>query len=457
MNSAPSASRGRLGRAIELLALASALMAAFIAGALFSPWRGVPRWVADSVLKYQQSSRDAQAARASERVFEVPPPPPPKQVNVEDGIPPLHPPPREDPRLSEPRALQARAAVIRRDAAATGDECQAAAGGDWENWQRDTAIYRRNLKSRIDSLEGGSRSQPARSTVLEGRPDFPLFEVAPGERLAHLYDERRLDPFRAGRAVPAANRWLREQGIDLIFVPVPPLTAVYIEQFLDPCPPDGIVAPHVRKAWLDLLDADVEVVDCWRLFRSLRDAGSDFLYDATGSRRSPRGLRIIAKEIADRIDRYAFGARARFALPIVRPAPAPAADRPDAKDSPEWAALSPAQRERARPAEAPVATEVRMQDGEPPSDDPTSPVVVIGGGDDPHIREQLVNELNLLVHMPDAGLPATEAFARLVRNRTLLDHCRVVVWIADEQQIAEFVAMPPSRSTASESIKSALK
>jgi hypothetical protein len=257
----------------------------------------------------------------------------------------------------------------------------------------------------------------------------------------------------------AAHRWLHERGIDLIVVPMPPMTAVYVEAFLTPCPPDGVIAPQMRRAVLDLLNEDVEVVDAWRLFRSLRDVAPDYLYTATGARRAPRGVRIIAKEIADRVERYAFGTRARYALPIVQPFPAnaPATEEADGGGDSEWAALSPAQRDRARRAEPAVATEVKMQGGGPPPDDPTSPVIVIGGRDDPQIREQLVAELNLLVHMQGADLAPAEGFAELVRDPKQLDHCRVVVWIVNEYQLAELVALPAVGSGAQESIKSALK
>jgi hypothetical protein len=352
----------------------------------------------------------------------------------------------EDPRQPEPRAIQARATAIIQSATVIESECP---GGDWQKWQRDTSPFRASLKAKIDALRNyppdRSDYPEGRYEALQGQPGFPLFEVGSREHLNYLYDPASLDEFRRARPVVAAQRWLHSKGIDLLFVPVPKMTEVYIEQFVDPCPPNGIIAPHVRNTLLELLKADVEVVDGWSLFRPLRDADSEYLYNTADTHWAPRGMRIMAKEIANRIERYKFGARARYALPlfITRPGHYLLDGIPGGIGSAGgWQALSPAQVKIATAAQTMVLSEVTTQDGQPPEDDRASPVLLIGNSYVRKFREQLIKELNLLVQTRDAANLGTEAFADFLREPDLLAHTRVVVWITTEQHMTNFRRMP---------------
>src|SRR5262249_4311715 len=110
---------------------------------------------------------------------------------------------------------------------------------------------------------------------------------------------------------------------DLIFVPAPRMTETYIEHFLDPCPKDGVIAPHMRRTVLEMLKDDVEVVDGFSLLRSARNSDEEYLYNSGTPHWGPRAMRVTAKEVADRIARYKFGARARYGLPICKTGPGP--------------------------------------------------------------------------------------------------------------------------------------
>jgi hypothetical protein len=354
-----------------------------------------------------------------------------------------------DPRQPEARAVEARTAVIHRDAAEIQAECQRAAGGDWEKWERDTAPYRASLKKKIDATKdvpGATAPFPeCQQEPLEGINGFPLFEPGPREHLNYLYNAAKLDEFRHDRPVVAAERWLRKQGIDLIFVPVPKMTEVYIDHFIDPSPADGVIAPHIRKTLLDLLQEDVEVVDGLTLFRDVRDTDTEYLYNAADTHWAPRGMRVMAKEIANRIERYNFGARARYGLPIVRAKPGiylveDIVGRVGGIN--HWSLLSKDQQKRAATGQAMKQAEVLTMDGKPPPDDPTSPVLVIGHSYVPNFREQLIRELNLLVCNRDQKGQTTEAFADFLREPEQLAHCRVVVWISTEQHLTRFAKMP---------------
>jgi hypothetical protein len=353
-----------------------------------------------------------------------------------------------DPRRPEPRAVAARAAAIRRDAAAIEAECQKAAGGDWDKWQRDTAPYRDSLKAKISALKENlpaSNSPETRYQPLAPHDDFPLFEVGSRGHLNYLYDPATLDDFRRDRPVVAAHRWLKRRGIDLILLTVPKMTEVYMEHFLDPCPPDGIIAPHVRRTLLELLHDDVEVIDGFSLFRPQRDTDADYLYNTADTHWAPRSMRVMAKEVADRIGRYRFGARARYAVPIVRAAPG----RYGADDTPTgmgflfaWDALTADQQRRARPFQVRTQTEVKMPDGTKPPDDRTSPVLVIGHSYVWCFKEQLVKEMNLLTYSWSSPHQTTEVFGEFLREPELLDHTRVVVWVTTSQNMTAFRPLP---------------
>jgi hypothetical protein len=362
--------------------------------------------------------------------------------------------PKPEPGGDDPQAAAARETTVRRDADAIRAECQRAAGGDWERWQRDTAPYRAALKAKLDALRAirprRSVRPESRFEPLEGKGDFPLFEIEPANYLSYLHEPASLDGFRKARPVVAAHRWLREKGIDLVFVPVPKMTEVYAEHFLDPCPPDGVIAPHVRQTLLEMLDAGVEVVDVFRLFRAVREA-DEYLYNTADTHWGPRGMRVAAKEVADRILRYRFGARARYGLPVVKSAPGPFAplaqpgmdERARLAAQNGWEALGDARRARAAGVQPTAQVRVTLPDGREVPDNPESPVLLIGNSFVPNFREQLVNELNLLVNSRWGGGTTTENFGDFLREPDTLKHCKVLVWITSEKHLESFRPLPP--------------
>jgi hypothetical protein len=240
--------------------------------------------------------------------------------------------------------------------------------------------------------------------VLASLDGFPLFEIHAGKYITHLFDPASLEQFRCERPVVAVDRWLRRRGIDLIFVPIPKMTEVYIEHFVDPCPPDGIIAPRVRQAHLEMLEADVEVVDGWRLFRPVREPDPEYLYNPG---------RYVFRDLAGAVGGFGRGL------------------------------LSTEQYDVAQPAQTTTLSDVRMQDGEPPPDDPNSPVLVMGHSFVPKFREQLIKELNMLTHTRAFDHQTTESFADFLREPELLAHCRVLVWITTTQHMTWFQPLPP--------------
>jgi hypothetical protein len=354
----------------------------------------------------------------------------------------------------ENAASDSREKTIAKDRALILAECEKAAGGDWERWQQETAPHRAALK---DKIEHPKPYEPSREDWLKGRPrvleandDFPLFEVYPSGDLAYLYDDHSLDKFRKERPVVAAHRWLRRRGVDLIFIPVPKLTEVHVEHFVEHCPPDGIIGPQVRRTLLELLDNGVEVIDGLPLFRRVRDEGPEYLYNTADTHWAPRGMQVMAREVADRIRRYKFGAEAQSRPPVVNTTRdsydiqlVPSSLHPgDLPRMDGWAFLTLKQRERVEPVQPRFIPHVTLADGSEPRDDPKSPVFLIGNSFAINFREQLIKELNLLIRSHTVAAETTGEFSTFLREPETLDGCRVVVWLLSETHMSNFHIMP---------------
>jgi hypothetical protein len=356
-------------------------------------------------------------------------------------------PPPSNPHPPEPAAAEARAAVIRRDADWIDAECRRAAGGDWAKWQRDTEPYRARLKAKIGKLALLSGLYPV---ALEGRDGFPLFEIGATDHLNYLCDPALLDDFYRDRPVVAARRWLGARGIDLVFVPAPKMTEVYVEHFVDPCPADGVIAPYVRRTFRDLLEEDVEVVDVFSLLRPQRAPCPDYLYHVADTHWAPRAIRLTAKEVAERIGRYEFGRTARAGRRVVKAesqgyetyAPSGPLDMGTPAGRDGWLTLSEPQRKIAEKVPVRKVDRVTLANGAGVRDDPGSPVLVIGNSYANNFCELLVDELNLLIGRHTTSGQTTEAFADFLREPELLDHCRVVVWVSTEQHLTHFKPLP---------------
>jgi hypothetical protein len=362
----------------------------------------------------------------------------------------------EDPREPEPRAVESRAAAIQRDAAVIREQYRRAGG--WQKWERDTAPYRAALKAKahLSKQSFGSHGAP-----IEGLREFPLFETDPRSFLGYLWDPERLETFRRERPVLAARNWLAAKGIDLVFVPVPKMTEVYVEHFVDPWPPDGVIAPHVRRTLLELLEQDVETVDGFRVFRPVRDADPYYLYNTADSHWAPRGWRTMAKEVAGRIERYKFGARARAGERRTKVQTGPYKlrvfiGRYPGEQPPQdgWDSLTDRQKSLAEQAQPKTADLVTPADDRASLIVPASPVMLIGDSFVNGFCDYLVDELNLPVSRHSGANQTTEAFADFLREPELLAHTRVVVWVMSGHDMTICKPLPESIADCREAVTS---
>ncbi len=344
--------------------------------------------------------------------------------------------PRSRPILTAEEARQARAAAIRAAIGSIRSECQAAAGGDWDRWIAQLEPLRAEMRTKIAAGKPFNPSAPGsfenRSPVLAGKDGFPLFEPSPDGYLRHAYDPALLDVFRRSRWVIEGDRWLRQKGIDVIFVAVPKMTEVYPDRIFDRCPPDRIIAPQILRIFLELLEEDVEVVDFLGVLQQARDSDAEPLYLPADPHWAPRAQAIAARILADRLSRYDFVARAQSGpsycewyqapyLPVTQGA--------------AFLALNPDQQRRA--IEVQPKTYLLPRNGtrsfEPNRLDPTwddhSPVACIGDSYNVHFMEQLSHQLNLPIRNMSGGGQSTQAFKQFLRDPQALDGCKVVIWL----------------------------
>src|SRR5271165_849992 len=142
------------------------------------------------------------------------------------------------------------------------------AGGDWRAWYERVRPAWTELDQKI--TEG---LKDPRSVADPNAPKWSYLHTAGTPPMfvqvwsAPYLMAEKMDPDEFLKTRPsvqvllAYNYWLQAHHVDLIFVPVPKLVQVYPERILKNAPSDRILAPHMRKLILQLLDKDVEVLD----------------------------------------------------------------------------------------------------------------------------------------------------------------------------------------------------
>jgi hypothetical protein len=349
----------------------------------------------------------------------------------------------------DPGAADARNARIRQSIEAIYAECGNAADGDWEKWEYETDTYRSALKDRIGALKNLTAWK---CEALAGR-DLPLFEAGAHFTLSHVVNPDHWREFRQTRAVLAARNWLKQQDIDLIFVPAPAMPEVYVEHFLDEVPADGIIAPHIRQAYLEMLESDVEVVDAFQILRGLRNR--ELLYLPADNHWNEAGMRAVARDVAARVGRYRFGQQARQAPPVTKSTPGPylvqgfkdGDPAGDGKGPPwlmsGWSCLTEEQQKIVARVMPKTMDHITLPDGTPVPDDPASPVMLIGNSYAEQFCELLIREMNLPLRSRWASGSTTQSFTAFVREPESLEGVRVIVWVTAHHYMSQFKPMPP--------------
>jgi alginate O-acetyltransferase complex protein AlgJ len=168
-------------------------------------------------------------------------------------------------------------------------------GGSFEKWGESLKPYREAL----DKIKPTTWPWPAkRNFVFQGKE----MEVVARDTFDNDPEGKR--PFEA---ILAVDRKLKEQGIDLIFAPLPDKLAIYPDYLSDTAPADRMVVPAVRQLLKKLLENDVEVVDLYPAFYAARKADEEkpLYYDKDSHWRNI-AAQLAAEHVAKRLMRYDF-------------------------------------------------------------------------------------------------------------------------------------------------------
>jgi hypothetical protein len=315
-------------------------------------------------------------------------------------------------------------------------------GGDYDQWSQSLQPYRDALKARIGALKPNhpeAKDPYTRFRLLEAVGDPPLFEQEPDAFLTYLLNPEVLGTFRRRNPLAVLSRWLRIQGIDLLFMPVPKMTEVYPDRQAQPCPADRVVAPHLRRLWLELLQNDVEVIDLLPTFLTLANRDGQPLYFPDDPHWGPRGWHVAAKILAERLQRYLYVRCAREKPPLFR-----LEDRPWFLPGFNYPALSPAQQQRVDRVRPLSGYDVIPRTPGGSVVDQKSPIAFVGDSFNNGLMELVAYELNLPVAKLMGGNHATQAFTEAMRNPEVFEGRKVVVMvICNPQLIGADWSLPP--------------
>ena len=244
----------------------------------------------------------------------------------------------------------------------------AAAGGSWEQWQKQVAPFQGAVRKHL-------KSAPAAIKALPGQDGFLFYRAALEYAVGGDLEKQP----RKKNPVQVITQWktfLAERGVDFLFVPVPTKAEIFPDK-LDPAgaPLKGkVVNPYARKLLLGLSRAGVEVVDLWTPFLQARGKGDlpEPLFQRQDTHWTSRGLELAASVIAERIARYPWAGELAANKQTLGVRPASFARYGDLHSR-----LKDSQRKGLTP-EALTAQQVLGPDGQPYVDDEQSPIVVLG-------------------------------------------------------------------------------
>jgi hypothetical protein len=337
-----------------------------------------------------------------------------------------------------------RAEAIKANAKAIEQECQRAAGGDWQAWVNQLAPFRKGMLAQIEQALKNPRTSSQRTVsygVLQAKGVPPLFDVTQSVGYLsppELADYRTWLKERTSiPAIVAVKNWLKNRGIDLIFVPVPKMIEVYPERVAENVPPSRIVAPHVRKMILDLLSQDVEVIDLLPAFLEARREDSAPLYLPADPHWSDRGQRIAAGEIVRRLRRYLFAKQT-----LAKPSLYVTEEKTAFFRGAAWDLLTEAEHEAIGDAvNTPVQIVKKKTNGESfvPVDD--CPIMIIGDSYTDYTRASFASGSGIAAQVSKGiNQPVTvltvqggnlQPIKELLRDQDLLSQTQAIVWIVE--------------------------
>ncbi len=359
--------------------------------------------------------------------------------------------PREAPPARRPVAAPAptRAESIAAARKLLLAQLAASGAGSWDAWSASVEPFRAALRERIAAAKPNNPNSKgfteSRYEVLESLGEPLRFEAWPSSYVRYVANapvstSEFLTRTAFVSSIETISRWLASRGVDFIFVPVPKLTEVYPDAFVAGAPADRIVAPQMRRAIVELLERNVEVVDLLPLFLEARNRpGAPSLYQHSDPHWAWEAQKIALEEIVRRLRRYpevrrALAAPRRFRTWTER--------RDLTSVSAAFGALTPEQARRVKPFLT-ADVEFAAPLGTTPLASDTSPIALAGDSFNNGLEGGLAARLNMPIRDLHASGGSLAPLKDLLRDPESMKSMKVLIFLVNNQALWEFPATLP--------------
>ena len=240
------------------------------------------------------------------------------------------------------------------------------------------------------------------------------------------------------------DRQLKERGIHLILVPVPPKAAVYADKLdMEPPPTPTAAAPHLQAFYHELRSAGVNVLDLTSAFIEKRNDERGPVFCRTDSHWSGVGTVLAAQLLAPQI---------RTVLAADLPRKEYAADWKEISLTGDLVGLLPSGAPKPEPEKLPIRTITDSSAKGAIQPDPGSPVLLMGDshtlvfreflGERAGLLDQLANELGFapdLIGTRGSGATAVRVslYRRTRSDASYLGKKKVIIWCFAAREFTE--------------------
>ncbi len=168
-------------------------------------------------------------------------------------------------------------------------------GGNWKKWDAKLRPFYADLAAQAKADPDGQ--------LLKGQFHFQRIRYIPYADLCKTSEAGEPGPLKM---LSSLNQQLRARGIDLIVVPFPNKEDIHADVFSKLAPADGWFLPYRQKFLLDLLEADIEMIDLIQPLRAARSRFPSIFYPEHDHHPADGAIQVAAEEIAKRLERYEF-------------------------------------------------------------------------------------------------------------------------------------------------------
>lgn len=309
--------------------------------------------------------------------------------------------------------------------------------GDPAEWQRQLAPFHRAVRERLKRM-------PKTIKAVAGTDGYLFYQNSLKYVVGGDLEKQpgRKNPLPI---IVEFKRQLEQRGVDFLFVPVPTKLEIYPEKLAPGFEKlaGSIVNPYVRKLLLALSREGVEVVDLLPAFLGAKGGPAEPLYQRQDTHWADGGLTLAAERLSARIVRYPWYAE------LARQRRAYGMREASFTRFGDLHSRLPGAEQKNYTPETLVAHQVLGPDEQPYSDDPDSPIVLLGdsftavyqlmdaehAGVSAHVARGIGYPLDLV--MSYGGGPNVRQ-KLLRRGWESLDSKRLVIWMMTARDLYDY-------------------